>query len=74
MGVQMSSSSPSREGENGLKPWETRVAHFAGEILYVWGMMLVIAAVSFLAIMGWKTAREFLRRLLDKPGKRAVTT
>jgi hypothetical protein len=56
-----------------MKPWE-RVATLAGEMLYVWGMVLLIAGVSFLAIMGWTAAREFLGKLLDKPGRRAITT
>jgi hypothetical protein len=73
MGVQILSRSPYREGETGMKPWE-RVATLAGEMLYVWGMVLLIAGVSFLAIMGWTAAREFLGKLLDKPGRRAITT
>jgi hypothetical protein len=56
-----------------MKPWEP-VAHFVGEVLYIGGLMLLIAGVFVFAILGWTAAREFLGELVDKPKKRAITT
>jgi hypothetical protein len=57
-----------------MKLREARVAQFVGEVLYVGGMMLLIAGAFVLTMLGWTKARRFLGRFVEGPEGPAVAT